>query len=137
MGIGPRNCRRFPGLRDCTRTASRPLNNPIISRRVLDEAIRSFRQLAQPPPFVSVATTHAPTTVVPASHQWSNAASTAAALKDLRLPWIFRAESNPVENGSTVEPTRLCLAQELSLLPDGPSLAFPHALPAHTRGAAP
>ena len=126
-----------PVLRDCTRTASRPLNNPIISRRALDEAIRSFRQLAQPPPFVSVATTHAPTTVVPASHQWSNAASTAAAFEDLRLPSIFRAESNPVENGSTAEPTQLCLAQEPSLLPDGPSLAFPLALPAHTRGAAP
>ncbi len=90
-----------PVLRDYTRTAPRPLNNHIISRRALDEAIRSFRQLAQPPPFVSVATTHASTTVVPASHQWSNAASTAAAFKDRRLPSIFRAESNPVENGST------------------------------------
>ncbi len=87
---------------------------------------------------MSAATTHAPTAVVPASHQWSNAASTAADFEDLRLPSIFRAESkHPVENGSTVEPTRLCLAQKPSLLPDGPSLAFPLTLPAHTRGAAP
>jgi hypothetical protein len=69
-----------PVLRDCTRTASRPLNNPIISRRALDEAIPSFRQLAQPPPFVSVATTHAPTTVVSASHRWSNASTSSRAL---------------------------------------------------------
>jgi hypothetical protein len=97
----------FPVLRDCTRTAPRPLNNPIISKRSLDEAICSFRQSVQPPLFKSVANTHASTTVVPASHEWSNAASIAAAFKDLRLPSIFCAKSNPVENGSTIEPTRL------------------------------
>ncbi len=115
----------------------RPINNTIISRRALDEAIRSFRHLAQPPPFVSVATAHATTTVAPDIHQGSNKASTAAAFEDLRLPSIFCAEPNLVDYGSTVEPTRLCLAQEPSLLPDGPSLAFSLALPTHTRGAAP
>jgi hypothetical protein len=54
----------------------------------------------------------------------------------LRVPSIFRAEPNPADYGSTVESTRLYLAQEPSLLPDGPPLAFPLALPAHTRGAA-
>ncbi len=73
-------------LHDGTRTVPRPMNNPTIS---LDEAIRRFRQSAQPPPFVSVATTHAATTVVSDSHQGPNAASTAAVFDELRLPSIF------------------------------------------------
>ncbi len=48
----------------------------------------------------------------------------------------FCAETNPVDYGSAIEPTRLCQTQEPSFLPDGSSLAFPLTLPAHTRGAA-
>lgn len=126
-----------PILLERTSTAPRAANNTAISRRALDEAIRSFRRSAQPPPpFVIVATALATTTVIPDSHQRPNAAYTAAALEDPRLSSIFRAEPNSDEYGSTVEPTWLYHAQEPSLLPDGPPLAFPLALPAHMRGGA-
>jgi hypothetical protein len=69
---------------------------------------------------VSVAIAHATDTFIPDSRQEPNAAVTAAALDDFRLPSIFRAVPNSVENGSTVEPSWLYHAQEPSRLPDGP-----------------
>jgi hypothetical protein len=107
------------------------------SGRALNEAIRSFHQSVQTPPFVIVATTHVTPTVVPDSHQRSNAASTAAALEVLRLPSIFRAEPNSDEYGSTEEPSWLYHAQEPSLLPGGLLLTFPlsHALTVRTMQA--
>jgi hypothetical protein len=127
-----------PVLHDGTRTVSPPMNNPIISRRALDEAIRSFRKSAQLPPFVSVAITHATTTVLSLTViKGPMQLLQRLLLRIFDCHRIFRAEPNLVDYGSTVEFARLCLAQEPSLLPDGPSLAFPLALPTHTRGAAP
>jgi len=126
-----------PTLRESSSTVSRAANIPFISRRALDEAIHTFGRPAQPPPFVSVALDHATTTVIPDSRQGPNAAITTAALVGSLLPSIFRAVPNSDEYGSAVEPSWLYHAQEPSLLPDGPSLAIPIALPTHTRGAAP